>query len=314
MTSGAKRPLTNLSRELHEPPVSPGTFESIPQIPRVAALPTDRSRLASKVAIITGANSALGIGRAAAHLFAASGCAALYICDYDDSNLAIHARELASLFPFTKIHTAQFDASDEAAVSSICDTAIREHGRLDIFFANAGISSMKTLHDLEGDEFMNMMKVNLLSVFLAGKYAAKAMLVTSEAKKYPGGSIVGTASTAGIRSNAGPTDYSASKAGVISLAQTMAFQLAGTGIRVNAICPGIIETGMTSIMYEYARAKGTDKKIGQLNPLRRGGVADEVARVALFLASDEASYVNGQAWAVDGGLSAGHPFVPGKMA
>ena len=140
------------------------------------------------------------------------------------------------------------------------------------------------------------------------------MLKTSEDKLFPGGSIIATASTAGLRSNAGPTDYSASKAGVISIVQTSSYQLVGTGIRCNALCPGIIETGMTSKMYEAARARGSEKKIGQLNPLMRGGVADEVARVALFLASEEASYVNGQAWAVDGGLSAGHPFVPGKMA
>lgn len=140
------------------------------------------------------------------------------------------------------------------------------------------------------------------------------MLQTSKEKLYPAGSIIATASTAGLRSNAGPTDYSASKAAVISIVQTSAYQLAGSGIRCNALCPGIIETGMTSKLYEAARARGTEKKIGQLNPLMRGGLPDEVARVALFLASDEASYVNGQSWAVDGGLSAGHPFVPGKMA
>lgn len=139
------------------------------------------------------------------------------------------------------------------------------------------------------------------------------MMKTSAEKKYPSGSIIGTASVAGIRSNAGSSDYSASKAGVISLAQTIAFQLAGTGIRINAICPGVIETGMTAPMYDAARARGTSGKIGQLNPLRRGAHADEVARVALFLGSDESSYVNGQAWAVDGGLSAGHPVVPGKI-
>lgn len=138
-------------------------------------------------------------------------------------------------------------------------------------------------------------------------------MITSEEKKYPAGSIIGTASVAGIRSNAGSTDYSASKAGVVSLAQTIAYQLAGTGIRINAICPGVIETGMTSMMYEAARKRGTEGKIGQLNPLRRGAHADEVARVALFLGSEESSYVNGQAWAVDGGLSAGHPVVPGKL-
>jgi NAD(P)-dependent dehydrogenase (short-subunit alcohol dehydrogenase family) len=139
------------------------------------------------------------------------------------------------------------------------------------------------------------------------------MMLTSEEKKYPSGSIIGTASVAGIRSNAGSTDYSASKAGVISIAQTVAYQLAGTGIRINAICPGMIETGMTAPIFEAARKKGTERKIGQLNPLRRGAHADEVARVALFLGSDESSYVNGQAWAVDGGLSAGHPVIPGKL-
>jgi len=140
------------------------------------------------------------------------------------------------------------------------------------------------------------------------------MMKTSDEKPYPGGSIIGTASTAGVRSNAGATDYSASKAAVISIMQTACYQLSGTGIRCNAICPGIVETGMTSAVYEYARSRGTEKKIGQLNPLQRGAVADEVARVALFLGSDEASYVNGQAWLVDGGLSAGHPFVPGRLA
>lgn len=139
------------------------------------------------------------------------------------------------------------------------------------------------------------------------------MMLTSGDKNYPSGSIIGTASVAGIRSNAGATDYSASKAGVVSIAQTVAYQLTGSGVRINAICPGVIETGMTAPMYVAARERGTESKIGQLNPLRRGAHADEVARVALFLASDESSYVTGQAWAVDGGLSAGHPFVPGKL-
>ena len=158
------------------------------------------------------------------------------------------------------------------------------------------------------------MLTSALSVFLATKHGARGMLVTSDKKPYPSGSIIGTASSAGLRSNAGATDYSASKAAVISIMQTSCYQLAGTGIRCNAICPGLIETGMTSMVYESARARGTEQKIGQINPLRRGAVADEVARVALFLGSDEASYVNGQAWAVCGGLTAGHPYVLGKMA
>jgi NAD(P)-dependent dehydrogenase (short-subunit alcohol dehydrogenase family) len=150
-------------------------------------------------------------------------------------------------------------------------------------------------------------------VFLAAKYAAPAMQITSASKPFPSGSIICTASVAGLRSNAGGTDYSASKAAVINIAQTTCYQLAGTGVRVNAICPGVIETGMTKVMYDAARARGTQDKIGQLNPLRRGAVADEVARVALFLGSEESSYMNGQAVTVCGGLSAGHPFVPGKL-
>lgn len=158
------------------------------------------------------------------------------------------------------------------------------------------------------------MKTNALSVFLAAKYASRAMLKTSADKPYPSGSIIATASVAGLKSNAGPTDYSASKAAVVSLMQTCAYQLVGTGIRCNAVCPGLIETGMTKVTYDAARKRGSEGKIGQLNPLRRGGQPDEIARAVLFLASDEASYVNAQAWAVDGGLSGGMPFVPGKLA
>lgn len=139
---------------------------------------------------------------------------------------------------------------------------------------------------------MKTLRTNALSVFLAVKYARAAMLETSPGKPYPGGSIIATASVAGLRSNAGPTDYSASKAAVISLVQTCAYQLAGSGIRCNAVCPGLIETGMTKSTFEAARARGTERKIGQLNPLRRGGQADEIARVVLFLGSEEASYVS----------------------
>ena len=161
---------------------------------------------------------------------------------------------------------------------------------------------------------MNTLKTNTLSVFLAVQLGSAAMAMTSESKPHPGGSIIATSSVAGLRSGAGPTDYSASKAAVISIVQTSAFQLAGTGVRCNAICPGLIETGMTGPVFDMARKRGTEGKIGQVNPLRRGGVADEIARVALFLASEESSYVNAQAWAVDGGLSGSHPTVKGKTS
>jgi len=313
MTSSAKRRLAALSEQLVNPIEDQGKFEDIPVLKKIAPA-SNGPRVKGKVVIVTGTNSPLGIGRASAHQFAQNGARAVYICDFNDSNLETHKRELASLYPDVEVHTRAFDASDEEAVKAVVDDAVKRYGRLDIFFANAGIIGQpKVFTEITAEEFLNTLKTNVVSVHLAAKYGAPAMMITSAEKKYPSGSIVATASVAGLRSNAGSSDYSASKSGVISLAQTLSYQLSGTGIRVNAICPGVIETGMTAIMYEAARAKGTEKKIGQLNPLRRGAHADEVARVALFLGSDESSYVNGQAWAVDGGLSAGHPFVPGKL-
>jgi NAD(P)-dependent dehydrogenase (short-subunit alcohol dehydrogenase family) len=127
-------------------------------------------------------------------------------------------------------------------------------------------------------------------------------------KKAGGGSIIATASVAGLRSGAGGPAYSASKAGVVNLVKVAATQLAGANIRVNAICPGLIETGMTEFIYDRARSKGQEEQLGRLNPLKRGGEPIEIAQAALFLASDMSSYVNGQAIVVDGGLSASHPF------
>ncbi|KAK7193397.1 NAD(P)-binding protein [Paraphaeosphaeria sporulosa] len=302
-----------LSRELSEGPQDPGMFEDIPRVREIAG-DLGSQRVKDKVIIITGCNSPIGIGRASAHQFARNGAKAVYICDFASTHLDTHKRELGALYPAVDIHTRVFDAADEAAVKHVCQEALDTYGRLDVFFANAGISSAKVFWEEDTQGFMNMMRVNTLSVFLAAKHASRAMLKTSTHKPYPQGAIIATASVAGLRSNAGPTDYSASKAAVVSLMQTCAFQLAGTGIRCNAVCPGLIETGMTKTTYDAARARGSTGKIGQLNPLRRGGVADEIARAVLFLGSDEASYVNGQAWAVDGGLSAGHPFVPGKLA
>ena len=142
----------------------------------------------------------------------------------------------------------------------------------------------------------------MIGPFLAIKHAAPHMIARGR------GSIVLTASVAGLRANAGGHPYSASKAGVISLAQTAANSLFGTGVRVNAICPGLIETGMTKPIFEAARDRGVEARIGQLNPMQRAGAPEEIAGMALFLASDESSYVNGQAFPVDGGLSSTHPF------
>ncbi|KAL8743831.1 MAG: hypothetical protein Q9190_003856 [Brigantiaea leucoxantha] len=318
MTSDPKvrlQPLTSRTFTPSETPNSPS--EILPKIGTVAPSSTS-PRLRGKVAIITGANSPLGIGRATAHQYVQNGVRALYICDAISTHLPAIADELRSLSPAstaTEIRWQKIDAADENDVKRLIEDAVTRYGRLDIFFANAGIVGTNVgFADISNDAFMEVLRVNVLSVFLAFKYASKAMLLTSAAKPTPQGSLLATASVAGLRSNAGGTEYSASKAAVVSLVQTTCYQLAGTNIRCNAICPGLIETGMTSMMYEAARKRGTEAKIGQLNPMQRGAVADEVARVALFLASEEASYVNGQAWAVDGGLSAGHPVVKGKLA
>ncbi|KAJ5611323.1 hypothetical protein N7510_008042 [Penicillium lagena] len=310
----AKQRLQALSQQLIEGIPDEGTFEGIPKIRHVAG-DSAGPRAKGKVVIITGANSPNGIGRASAHQFANNGAKAVYICDFADSHLATHKREIESLYPGVDVHVRQFDAADEKAVTAVIDDAVAKYGRLDVFFANAGIVGQpKVFTEIDGEGFIKTLRTNTVGPFLAAKHAAPAMKVTSAAKPYPSGSIICTASVAGLRSNAGSTDYSASKAAVVSIAQTVSYQLAGTGIRINAICPGLTETGMTQAVFDQARARGTQRKIGQLNPLQRGAVADEVARVALFLGSDESSYVNGQAWAVCGGLSAGHPVVPGKLA
>jgi NAD(P)-dependent dehydrogenase (short-subunit alcohol dehydrogenase family) len=203
------------------------------------------------------------------------------------------------------LHGADFecDAGDEEQVEALVAHTVRDHGGVDIFFANAGISGgFASIFEQDADDWSEILRVNLIGPFLAIKYGAPAM------KERGGGSIVCTASVAGLRSGAGGPAYSASKAGVINLVKIAATQLVGSNIRVNAICPGLIETGMTEFIFGRARAKGQEDKIGHLNPMKRGGEPIEIANAALFLASDEASYINGQAIVVDGGLSSSHPF------
>lgn len=261
------------------------------------------NRLSGRRAVVTGAAS--GIGRASARLFASEG-ASVVACDTNEEGL----RETIAGIEATggRARGIVADASDGDAVKGLVDAAVRDFGGLDVFYANAGVSGgLVPFLALEAKEFMDLLKVNLIGPFLAIKHAGAYMM------EHGGGSIICTASVAGLRSGAGSPHYSASKAAVINLVQVAACQLAGSGVRVNAICPGLIETGMTRPLFEYARAAGKESKIGQLNPLRRGGKPEEIARVALLLASDESSYVNGQAWAVDGGLSSSLPFVPGRM-
>lgn len=135
-------------------------------------------------------------------------------------------------------------------------------GRLDVFFANAGVvGNMADLRDVGAEGFMRTMRVNALSVFLAVKWGAPAMIGAAKQRREggkqagPGGSIIATASVAALRSNAGGSDYSASKAAVMNLVQTAAYQLAGSGVRVNAVLPGLIETGMTKGWFEVAEGR-----------------------------------------------------------
>lgn len=237
--------------------------------------------LAGKVAIVTGAAS--GIGKAAVQLFRSEGAIVIGADRSDGADLSV-------------------DAANEAEVHGLVSAVISDHGGLDIFFANAGISGgWSTISEQTADDWAEILRVNLIGPFLAVKYAAPAIA------KRGGGSIICTASVAGLRSGAGGAAYSASKAGVINLVQVAAQQLSGSGVRVNAICPGLIETGMTKPMYDMARATGKADRIGELNPLKRGGEPEEIAKAALFLASDDSSYVNGTALVVDGGLSSSHP-------
>ena len=116
----------------------------------------------NKVAIITGANSALGIGRATAHQFAQTGARAIFLCDFAADLLPVHQRELRSLYPTTEVHIRQFDAADEKAVMAVCDEAVDMYGRLDVYFANAGRSSGNMFTETEADDFMEIMRVNTL--------------------------------------------------------------------------------------------------------------------------------------------------------
>jgi NAD(P)-dependent dehydrogenase (short-subunit alcohol dehydrogenase family) len=256
-------------------------------------------RFTGKSVIVTGAAS--GIGRASAALFAAEGASVIAA-----DKVAAVAETVADIRKAGgKAEAMEMDAGNAADVKKLVDFAVKANGGIDVIYANAGISGgTPTLFEQTEEQWKSILQVNLIGPMLAIQIGAPEIIKRGK------GAIVCTASVAGLRHGAGSPAYSASKAGVISLVSLAANNLAGTNVRVNGICPGLIETGMTRPLFDRARARGTDDRIGQLNAMRRAGQPEEIAKVAVFLASDDASYVNGQVLAVDGGLSSSLPVIP----
>jgi len=255
-------------------------------------------KLHGKVALITGA--ADGIGEASARLFVVEG-ARVVMADIDDEKGQGIARELGSSVIY--VHT---DVAREADVKSAIDLAVREFGRLDCMFNNAGAAGIfAPIQDVPAESFDRTIALLLRGPFLGIKYAAPVM------KACGSGSIINTASIAGFRVGDSDHAYATAKAGVIQLTRSAAMELGESGVRVNCISPGYIVTGAfqkaAGITREaYAQRVPKLKAVfATMQPLRLAGMPEDVARVALWLASDDSSFVNGHNLVVDGGLSNG---------
>lgn len=239
-------------------------------------------RLAGRRAIVTGAAS--GIGRAAAELFAAEGASVLAV-DRPGSNLK---------FDTTDIRALGLDITGQDAPREIIETAIATFGGLDILYNNAGIGHSKPAIEMTDEAFDLVLAVNLRAVFRLSREAAP-FLIQSEH-----GRIISTSSVMANGTDYGLSAYCASKAGVIGLTRTLALELGKHRVTVNAVLPGAIATGMTKASFDQPEIAAVWAK---KSVLRRLGQPIDVARVALFLASDDAGFVTGQALAADGGLT-----------
>ena len=258
------------------------------------ANPERSGRLEDKTAIITGAAS--GIGKATALLFAKES-AKLVLADLAEPELRAVVDLITADGGAAVAHKT--DVSDEAQVKALIESALGNYSQVDILFNNAGVTGLfPSIEDEEAEEWNKTFGVNIMGVVFGVKHVAPHM------RERGTGSIVNTASVAGIRAGAGGNAYSASKAAVINFTQTSACDLGKYGVRVNAVCPGLIETGMTQPIFDYARDAGKEAKLGYRCELRRYGQPEEIAAAVLFLASDDASYITGQALAVDGGNTA----------
>ncbi|MEC9260431.1 MAG: SDR family oxidoreductase [Pseudomonadota bacterium] len=252
-------------------------------------------RFNHKVAVISGA--AGGIGAATARRFCEEGIAGLVLLDRNEALL----NELVStLSPRTRAISANIDIADESAVKEQVKLAAETFGHIDILCNNAGVVCARyPANEQDLAEWQRVMAVNVYGSVLLTKYVSQYMIELGK-----GGAIVNTASVAGIRSGAGGNAYSASKAAVINFTQTSACDLGSYNIRVNAVCPGLVQTGMTQKFFDLAEEKGMSHRLGERCELRRAGQPEEVAAAIAFLASDDASYITGQALPVDGGNTA----------
>ena len=252
--------------------------------------------IAGKVAVITG--GAGGIGEAVATRLAAEG-AHLVLVDIDAEAVDAAAKRVGS----ETIGVAA-DVSTEDGVASYVEKALKEHGRIDLFFNNAGIEGRSApIVDADVEWFDRVIAVNLRGVYLGLHHVLRTMREQGE-----GGAIVNTSSVAGLRGFAGLAPYTASKHGVMGLTKAAAIEAAEFGVRVNAVNPGPISTGMMDRIEKGMSADGDQEAVhdqfAHLNPMARYGTPTEVANMVAWLLSDEASYASGCAYAVDGGLMA----------
>jgi len=239
-------------------------------------------RLENKKALITGASR--GIGKAIADLFISEGAEVwgLSLRKPDDfENRAAQG----------KLHWIEADLSDLASIDGVMENAIKESGGFDILVNNAGITRDNLSFRMSLDEWQKVIDLNLSAAFLVSRGIGRDMI------RKRTGSIINMASVVGIHGNGGQANYAASKAGLIGMTKSLALETASRGIRVNAIAPGFIETDMTANLPEKAREAMLERI-----PLKRTGTPKDVAPIALFLASDDSSYMTGQVLPVDGGM------------
>ncbi len=250
-------------------------------------------RLQGKVAIVTGAAS--GIGAATAVRFAAEGAS---IAGIDIAKPADDAwAEVSENAPGATFCEA--DVRDEAAVKAAVDAAVERFGRIDALVNAAGVVGFGTAHTTEVEEFERIIDINLKGSFLTAKHVIPTMLEQGS------GSIIHVASVEGLVGISGQLPYNASKGGVVLMTKNMALDYSPAGIRVNCLCPGGVETPMTAILNTDG-LKAIGDQIRKVHLLGRFAQPSEIAAAALFLASDDASFVTGSSLVVDGGYTAGH--------